>query len=195
VAGSVVSLQEPYATDRLDQAAAAGTVELQPFEQGRWSLLAAPLAVAPGLHVVLELFDKQGAEGTAFTAQDRSLVAAATEFGAEILRHALAERQTQQMLLDAVAAALTASDSVAETLRGGVHRLEEPPPPEVMESLREGLGATAGTGVAAEDTLQLAEAVRVLALRHGPAAVQHCIRQVESLRALLDTVTGEAGRD
>ena len=32
---------------------------LQPFEKNRRSLLAAPLAVAPGIHVVLELFDKQ----------------------------------------------------------------------------------------------------------------------------------------
>jgi hypothetical protein len=34
----------------------------------------------------------------------------------------------------------------------------------------------------------------VLAVRHGPAAVQHCTRLVESLRELLDTVTGTAAR-
>jgi hypothetical protein len=32
----------------------------------------------------------------------------------------------------------------------------------------------------------------VLALRHGSEAVQHCIRLVESLRELLDAVTGTA---
>jgi two-component system, NtrC family, nitrogen regulation response regulator NtrX len=37
--------------------------------------------------------------------------------------------------------------------------------------------------------LRLAEAIRVLALRHGAPAVQHCIRMVDSLRALLDNVT------
>jgi hypothetical protein len=39
-------------------------------------------------------------------------------------------------------------------------------------------------------SLQLAEAIRVLALRHGTPAVRHCIRLVDDLRNLLDTVTG-----
>ena len=39
-----------------------------------------------------------------------------------MLRQALAERQTHQVLFDAVAAALGASDSVAESLRGGARR-------------------------------------------------------------------------
>ena len=47
-----------------------------------------------------------------------------------------------------------------------------------------------GASIGADETLRLAEAVRVLAVRHGPAAVQHCIRLVESLRQLLDSVTG-----
>ena len=42
----------------------------------------------------------------------------------------------------------------------------------------------------AEDTVRLAEAMRVLAVKHGPAAVRHCIRLVESLRTLLDEATG-----
>ena len=41
-----------------------------------------------------------------------------------------------------------------------------------------------------DETLRLAEAVRVLAVRHGPAAVRHCIRLVEELRELLDEITG-----
>src|SRR4051812_19035354 len=49
VAGTAVSMQEPCAMNQLDQAATAGTVELQPFERGRNSLLAAPLSVAPGI--------------------------------------------------------------------------------------------------------------------------------------------------
>src|SRR6516164_8828669 len=57
VAGTVVSLQEPYTMSRLDES--AGALELQPFERGRRSLLAAPMSVAPGVQVVLELFDKQ----------------------------------------------------------------------------------------------------------------------------------------
>jgi ActR/RegA family two-component response regulator len=200
VAGSVVSMQEPCAMNLPDQAAQAGGVELQPFEKGRHSLLAAPLAVAPGIHVVLELFDKQGPRGetagVAFTGDDHRLVRAAADFGAEMLRQALAQGQMHQLLLDAVAAALGASDSVAQTLRGSAEqRREQPPPRAVLDQLREGLTATAGAMLAPDDTLRLAEAIRVLALRHGAPAVQHCIGLVEQLRVLLDAVTGagEAG--
>jgi hypothetical protein len=169
----------------------AGTVELQPFERGRHSLLAAPLDVGAGFHVVFELFDKQEADGAGFTDADRRLVGAAADFGAEMVRQALAERQMHRMLLDAVGAALGASTSVAETLRESPsQRLEQPPPAAVLDQLREGLSATPGSPLDADETLRLAEAVRVLALRHGSPAVQHCIRLVEDLRRLLDAVTG-----
>src|SRR5262249_10898676 len=118
LAGTVASLQEPYATDRLDQAAASGSVELQPFERGRTSLLAAPLGAAPGVQVVREVFDKQSPPEPALTAADRALAAAAADFGAEMLRQALGEQQTHRVLLDAIGAALRASDGVAETLHG-----------------------------------------------------------------------------
>jgi ActR/RegA family two-component response regulator len=192
VAASAVSLQEPCAMARLEEQA-GGAFELQPFERGRTSLLAAPLAVAPGVHVVLELFDKQaGGAAVPFTDDDVRLVRAAADFGAELLRGALAHRQTHQVLFDAVAVALGASESVAATLRGtsSTQRLEQPPPVAVMDSLREGLSATTGAAVGADDCLRLAEAIRVLSLRHGPPAVQHCVRLVEGLRQLLDQVTG-----
>ena len=67
---------------------------------------------------------------------------------------------------------------------------EDPPPVAVWEQLREGLDA-GSDAVDAEATLRLAEAIRVLAVRHGPSAVNHCIRLVESLRQLLDEMTGE----
>jgi ActR/RegA family two-component response regulator len=186
VAATVVSLQEPCVM-RLGQGTPGG-VALQPFEQGRQSLLAAPLAVAPGIHVVLELFDKK--EGP-FTDADQRLVGAAADFGAEMLRQALAHRQTHQVLLDAVGAALGASDSVAQTLRGSTaQRLQQPPPTAVMDQLRAGLDATSGGAMNSDESLRLAEAMRVLALRHGSPAVQHCIRLVESLRLMLDSVTG-----
>jgi DNA-binding NarL/FixJ family response regulator len=193
IAGSVVSMQEPSAMTRLDQAAATGSVELQEFERGRHSLLAAPLAVAPGMHVVIELFDKQDGGGGAqeFSPEDHRLVRAAADFGAEMLRQALAQRQGHQLLLDAVAAALGASATVTESMRGTEdQRRDQPPPRAVLEQLREGLSASATPAVPAEDTLRLVEAIRILALRHGPAAVQHCTRLVENLRSLLDTVTG-----
>jgi ActR/RegA family two-component response regulator len=194
VAATVVSLQEPYAMDGLDKAAAAGSVELQPFERGRQSLLAAPLSVAPGVQVVLELFDKQGLDGKAtrpFTQEDQHLVAAAADFGTEMLRRGLAERQTHQVLFDAIEAALGASDSVTESLRGKAGpRQDQPPPAAVLNQLRAGLRANTAAPVEAEETVRLAEAVRVLAVRHGSTAVKHCIRLVENLRELLDAVTG-----
>ncbi|MBV9123100.1 MAG: response regulator [Planctomycetes bacterium] len=193
VAGSAVTLQQPCAMSPLPKTA-GGAMELQPFERGRHSLLAAPLAVAPGVHVVLELFDKQGPkdqiEEGGFTEADQRLVGAAADFGAEMLRQALAERQTHSVLFDALGAALGATDSVAESLHSKAPQgPEEPPLPEVLDQLREGLSTSPGTALDADDTLRLAEAVRVLALRHGTPAVRHCIRLVEDLRELLDTIT------
>jgi two-component system, NtrC family, nitrogen regulation response regulator NtrX len=142
---------------------------------------------------VLELFDKPG-EG--FGDADRRLVGAAAEFGAEMLRQALAERQSHQVLLDAVGAAVNAGDAVTGSLvPQDAPSPDEPPPATVLQTLREGLGGNPDAAVDAEEAVRLAEAVRVLALRHGPAAVKHCIRLVESLRNLLDDVTstGEVG--
>jgi hypothetical protein len=194
VAATAVSMQEPCTMNQLGQSGATATVELQPFEKNRHSLLAAPLAVAPGIHVVLELFDKQAAStgrDGAFTDEDQQLVRAAADFGAEMLRQALGQRETHQVLFDAVGAALGATAQVTEKLRGqAVQRLQQPPPAAVLDQLREGLSATAAGSGSAEDTLRLAEAIRVLALRHGAPAVQHCIRLVESLRTTLDAVTG-----
>ncbi len=191
LAASVISQQEPCILNQLDQVAAKSNVELQPFEKGRQSMLAAPLAVAPGIHVVLELFDKQttGKGNSTFTQDDQRLLRAAADIGAEMLRQALASRHTNQVLLDAVAAALGASASVAESLRGKAgQRLDQPPAPAILDQLRAGLSATTPGTVAGEDSLRLAEAIRELSVRHGPAAVQHCIRLVESLRNLLDQI-------
>jgi hypothetical protein len=90
-----------------------------------------------------------------------------------------------------VEAALGASDSMAQSLDGTGPRPEDPPPAAVLEQLREGLDSD-GDAVDAGATLRLAEAIRVLAVRHGPSAVTHCIRLVEGVRQLLDEMTGEA---
>jgi hypothetical protein len=137
LAATVVSLQKPHIAGPLEPSAISGAFELQPFERGRHSVLAAPLDVAPGVQGVFELFDKKSPEGgldVPFTAADLQVAAAAAEFGAELLRQALAERQTHSILLDAVAAALGASESVTESLRGtAAQRLEEPPPAPVLD--------------------------------------------------------------
>jgi ActR/RegA family two-component response regulator len=195
LAASVVSLAEPYTMVQPEQAVGNGTFVLQPFEKKRHSLLATPLNVGPGVQVVLELFDKLGPGGQpaagGFTGGDRQLASAVADFGVELLRQALAERQTQRVLFDAVAAALGTSDALAESLRAGTQeRPEDPPPEAVLERLRQGLSTSGETALSGDDTVRLAEAVRALAVRHGSAAVRHCIQLIESVRALLDETTG-----
>jgi ActR/RegA family two-component response regulator len=190
LAATAASMGEPCVMNQLG--GSAGTVELQPFERSRTSLLAAPLAVGPGINVVLELFDKPP---PGFTDTDRRLAAAAAEVGADLIKQALAERQVQQTLFDAVAAALEATRTVTERLDGtrAAPAPETPPPTAVMDRLRDGLKA--GGAVEAVAALELAEAVRELAVRHGDAAVRHCVKLVESVRAMLDAVTGGDGAE
>jgi hypothetical protein len=57
--------------------------------------------------------------------------------------------------------------------------------------LRESLGASPSALVEPEETVRLAEAIRVLALRHGPPAVRHCLLLVQNLRKLLDITSGQ----
>jgi two-component system, NtrC family, nitrogen regulation response regulator NtrX len=204
LAGSAASMQKPSLMERLEEATNGGNLELQPFERGRHSLLAVPLSVAPGLQAVLELFDKQGSGGShppgegGFTDSDRRLAAAAADLGTDMLRQALAERQMHRVLFDAVEAALGASDSMAQSLEGAAPRPEDPTPPAVLQQLRESLASRGShapdngiDGVDSDSTLRLAESIRVLAVRHGSSAVQHCIRLVEGLRQLLDEMSGE----
>jgi two-component system nitrogen regulation response regulator NtrX len=189
LAGSAVSLQKPSVMVHLDQVAHAGNLELQPFERGRLSLLAAPLNVTSNVQAVLELFDKRTSGGAnSFSEEDRRLVAAAADFAGEMLRQALAERQMHRLLFDAIEAALGASESMAQTLDGSTPRPDEPPPAAVLQRLRQGLQDDV---LQANETLRLAESIRVLALRHGTPAIRHCIALVESLRQLLDEMTGE----
>jgi ActR/RegA family two-component response regulator len=195
LAGSVVGMEQPCRVDDLSRAASEGTLELQPFERGHTTFLGVPLIVGLGLHVVLELFDRQ-ADGRVvpFSAEDQRLAAEIGSFGAELLRHALTERQTTQVLLDAVAAALAESESVVRSLEpdpdpAAETRPEDPPPEAVLDRLRAGL---TGDAVSGGDAVRLAEAVRVLAVRHGPRAVRYCIDLVERTRALLDEATGAA---
>lgn len=186
VAGTAVSMQEPCVMNDLGRE--ADTVALHSFEKNRRSLLAVPLMVGAGLNAVLELFDKNGP----FSAHDQQLVRTAAELGTELLRQALGHRQMHQVLLDAVAAALKASDKMAESLSGTTtQRLQEPPPSQVLDQLRQGLRATsAAEEIGAEQSLKLAEAIRVLSLRHGAPALEHCLRLVQSVQKLLDTATG-----
>ncbi|HEX3147186.1 MAG TPA: response regulator [Gemmataceae bacterium] len=186
LAATVLSMNEPCAMNAADLGS-LGAVELQSFERNRQSILAAPVPVAPGIHVVLELFDKPGG----FTAADRKFVDAAADFSTELLRQAVAERQTQQVLIGAVEAALKASEQVSVVLPAErADTLQTPLPAAVMDQLRAGLDASANAVVDAKTSLELAEAVRELAVRHGPTAVRHCVRLVQSVRELLDETSG-----
>jgi two-component system, NtrC family, nitrogen regulation response regulator NtrX len=184
LAASVVSFQEPVALNALDPAT-LGPTELLPFEMGRSSILAVPLPVGTGTVVVLELFDKPA---PGFTDTDRRLVAAAAEVGADLLRQAFAERQTHRLLFDAVEAALQATSGVTAMLASSTEG--ESPPAVVMEKLKAGLASDANAVADADTTLRLVEAVRSMAIRHGPAAVDYCVKAVKDLHKLLDGITG-----
>jgi DNA-binding NarL/FixJ family response regulator len=188
LAASVVSMQEPCVLSR-EHIASDNAIELQHFEERFTHLLAAPMLIASGTHAVLELFDKHN--GQPFNDDDRRLLAAASDFGAELIRQALAERQTQRTLFDAVEAALQASATIAESLpAAGGMPLEAPLPSAVLDRLKQGLGASGSAVMDPESSIRLAEAVRVLAVRHGPSTVRHCIAMVEGLKKLLDEMTG-----
>jgi two-component system nitrogen regulation response regulator NtrX len=183
LAACVVSMQEPsvmtdFAPDTL------GGMELMPFEQGRQSVLAASLPVGGSAQVVLELFDKPQ-----FTDADKRLVSATSEIAAELLRQALAERQTSRLLFDAVAGALKATEGVSETLTTPPPVGTRPTPvkPDLLEQLKRGLASDVTD---AETGLRLIEAVRELAVRHGPPAVDHCVRVVQGVKQLLDQTQG-----
>ncbi len=179
---SVVSRQEPCIMNRVDSAA-DDSIDWLPFEQGRSTILAAPLRVGPGLHVILELFDKPE-----FVDADKKLVAATADVGAELLRRALTERQTHQLLFDAVEAALKASDNVTATLNpNAVH---ETPSQAVLDRLKRSFAGDDEPITDGETGLRLLEAVRMLAVRHGSPAVDHCLTLIESLRKLLDDTHG-----
>lgn len=186
LAASVLSQQHASILTNIE-ASTAGLIDLQPFERGHRTILAAPMPVGNGVQAVLELFDK---ETGPFDAKDQKLVQTAAEFATDLLRQSLGQRQQQAMLLNAVEAALRASDQMAESLHGTAEaRREQPPPVQVLDELRRGLESSTNPGVA-DASLQLAEAIRVVGLKHGSAALLHCVRLVESVRQLLDETLG-----
>jgi len=186
LAASVVSFGQPCLLR--DPEHENAEMQWQPFEKGRKSILAAPVSVAPGVHAILELFDKPTTEG--FNEDDRRLISAASEFSVELLRQALAERQTQRMLFDTVDAALKTSEEIAATWDPSKSGPTTPPSEQVLAQLHIGLSSSSNAVIESGASLRLAEAIRVLAVRHGPEAVVHCIQLVESVRKLLDHVTG-----
>ena len=179
VAGSAASLGQPCLMNDL-QAIPAGSMELQSFERSHRNLLAVPMSVAAGTHVVIELFDKPAG----FNADDQHVARSAADLGTDLMRQALGQRRTHQLLFDAVAAAMQASEQM---LNGSA--VLEKPPVQVLEQLRAGLKNTSEDAATAEISLRLAEAIRVLAAKHGQPALEHCLQLVEQVRVLLDRAT------
>ncbi len=182
LAATVLGMNQPSVL--LDMSAdALGGVQLQPFEQNRMAILLAPLSVAPGVQAVLELFD-----APTFNNDHKQLVSSTTDIAAELLRHSLAQRQSNDLLYAAVESALQASHEVSETLTGT--NSTEPPATNVMEQLRQTLEKNPNAVAEAGTSLRLMEAVRELGLRYGESAVEHCVTLVESVHQLLDTSAG-----
>jgi ActR/RegA family two-component response regulator len=181
VAGAALSRGEPCVMNELGKVA-DGPMQLQPFERSHRHLLAVPMAIAPGIQVVLELFDKQNGFGP----DDQEVARAAADLGTELLRQALGQRRTHQVLFDAVAAALRASDHMAESLGG---RPKGEPPPKLLDQLRAGLSEQHEDPQTVETSLRLAEAIRGLSASYGPVALEHCLQMVQLVRQLLDRTT------
>jgi ActR/RegA family two-component response regulator len=183
VAGSAASLGEPCLMNEL-QAMPGGAVELQAFEKPHRNVLAVPMSVAAGTNVVIELFDK----ASGFNAEDQHAARSAAALGTDLMRQALGQRRMHQLLFDAVAAALKASEQMAASLAGPTSPSK--PREFVLEQLRAGLKDTKEDAAAMELSLRLAEAIRVLATKHGEPALEHCLALVERVQVLLDRVTG-----
>ena len=151
-----------------------GPIELFPVEKNRRSLMIAPFAVGSNVHVAIELFDK-----AEFTADDRAIAASCAEIGTELARHIIAGRQTSRVLFDAVEAALRAADGVSAVM----------PTPAAVASLKANLESHE-SGIDANTSLDLIQAIRTLADRHGSRAVEHCTTMVKDLTSLLDSAAG-----
>jgi CheY-like chemotaxis protein len=155
-------------------------VGLQPFENGRTNLLAVPLELAAGHLAVLELFDRPGG----FDATVQQQAGALGALAAEVLRQAIAERETSRLLLDALLQARRIGQEVRESLRTP----ESNATPEVRARLEATLAHRPDAPIDPAPTLRLAEAIRRLAATYGTPAVDHCTRLVEGLHILLREV-------
>jgi len=62
-----------------------------------------------------------------------------------------------------------------------------------LKSLRENLQKQLGPAVDSEDILRLLQAVRDLALAHGPSAIRHCLQIIESTATFLNQVGATEG--
>jgi hypothetical protein len=93
-------------------------------------------------------------------------------------------------LFDAVEASLHTTAHLANANESP--ESPDAPPQAVLDSLMANMRNDANAIADPETTLRLVEAVRTLATKHGPVAVNHCVRVVNELAKLLDEITGVA---
>ncbi len=159
-----------------------GLVQLLPPEQGRRNLLVVPLTASEQVAGALELADKSPG---GFTTADREMATLVAEAAAELLRRALAEQDSQRLLLDALAAALQASERLHAQLDGGQ------PAETVLQRLQQSLMQEGCLPREAETLLPLLEDLRRLSHQYGPAVVAYCAQSIASLRRFLEEVFGQ----
>jgi GAF domain-containing protein len=169
--------------DLRDPSASQG-VQIQPFEKGRTFLLAATLLAEPGLTVVLELFDKQGSGS--FSQADRQLVTAAAGFAGDLIRHALSQRDQQQMLMEAVAAALRATEGA---LPAEAELKTDQPVAQVLQELKDTLTSSPQALLNSAEAIRLAGQVHALVSHHGPEAARFCASLLEQVDHFLQKAT------
>jgi DNA-binding NarL/FixJ family response regulator len=139
--------------------------ERLPFEPAGSSIVLLP-ASGP---IVAELFDVP-------PQADLASVQAGLEVVSGLLQQAQAERASQQALVQAVRSALAAGTAVTAPLHSR----------ELLARLQ----ADWTVSTPGPNPHALVEAVRVLAERHGQAALDHCVQLVRATSALLDLTTG-----
>ncbi len=159
-----------------------GLVQLLPPEQGRQNLLVVPLRAGEQVAGALELADKPLG---GFTAADREMATLVAEAAAELLRRALAEQDSQRLLLDALGAALQASERLHAQLDGGQ------PAATILQRLQHTLIQEGGLPRDAEMLLPLLEELRRLSQQYGPAVVAYCAQSIAALRRFLEEVLGQ----
>jgi DNA-binding NarL/FixJ family response regulator len=193
IAAGAVSLGRPAAMANLRTDAIG--VELQPFERDRRSILAVPVSAGPQTQVVVELFDKLDARGaidaSGFSSSDEHSAAQAIPLAAGLLGQAVAEKQTRDLLVEAVSAALDEAERLGRSLGPAESgTASEDPPQLVLDEVRRSLEQAGEDPLSTPAVIQLLEAVRALARRHGPAAIEHCTKLANDLRQLLDRQAG-----
>ncbi len=183
LAGSAVSMGQPALLNRTSDQ--EPTLEWNPFERNRERILVLPMAIGTGTSAVFELFD------TGFDMQrgeNQALIRSAATVGEELLRQALNQKQTDERLVDALGAAISASKMMEASLPTSAGNPS--PTSSVLDHVREGLEQTTHDPRTADATVRLAEAIRILGQKHGPSALDHCTALVQNIRTLLDEVAG-----